>query len=644
MSNPHGSVPPKGVGRSRMKINAEEAVAANFWLAARTAREARFSSSRDTWRNEVEAMDAQLLAAKLRLNDFSPIYALPTEILARIFELLATLDPIRALRRRWGWACITHVSRRFRAVAIGHASLWSRLSVDGQTPWNLFLPRARGTLLSVHGEIQTDQQSQLYAALTLQNIERMQAIEVSNVIPEAYEWHGILRSVAPKLQTLSLGLDMDDDPSDWSDSDEAERAENVPQHMRPQFLTKNAPNLTSLSLAGIRMCWKLNAPIALRSLSLHGSVRRNPPHLVFSSVLGCLRNMPLLQHLALKNILPPSTRRDVDARVSMPHLRSLSSAEPDGRCLGLWASLDVPSTCSIRIGAAELDSVGATTWKELLLEQLAKRQKNPYRHVRFEDPATGAQWMDDHEVIQFTVSSVVLDESTIAGLRYSDEPHDTDDDATLTFAFLFSGPAQPFRDLSGVASPTDFHHGRLHLKGAFSMECVTTLLTRVTTLESVEICGWYDSRRSSTVFQEFVQVYYCALLDKHPSTGYALPSVRSLSLRNVHLRQRFIDDRGRGSNDRLCDTLCEMLRRRYFADIAIRTVKISGTVVDDSWIQPWENYVDEVHCDETCFEYGDPNNESSDETSETESLSRLLSEDDSEQWGEDEDEEDDDEE
>ena len=60
------------------------------------ASEVAIAHLRGTWEAEIKAISTQLSRAKSRLNSLCPIYKLPTELLAYIFEILTAVRPVLA--------------------------------------------------------------------------------------------------------------------------------------------------------------------------------------------------------------------------------------------------------------------------------------------------------------------------------------------------------------------------------------------------------------------------------------------------------------------------------------------------------------------------------------------------------------------
>ncbi|KZV68088.1 hypothetical protein PENSPDRAFT_754409 [Peniophora sp. CONT] len=572
--------------------------ASEFWTAAREMRESRSASSRDVWESEVTAIAAQLVAAKARLNAFCPIYALPDEVLAHIFGFLSALYPVRAISRQWGWLCVTHVSRRFRVASIDHAVLWSKLSIDGETPWRIFLPRSQHALLDIHGdaEMTTNYRSAVYAVQTLQNIERVRALDIRRLDSGGWgadTWQPILNSVASELRVLRVTVN-EVFSDDWTDGSEEIRGHQW-SAIDLRSLNRNAPKLSELNLTGLPILWRMDAQMMLSSLSITHRADIELAQYHFSDLMRSLQNMPMLQELCLRRVIPPSTDDSVNMRVNLPHLQLLFSAEPDGRCHTLWSSLEIPPDCTIQIEAGLLDIEGATRWKALLLDQLVKPRCPVYRRVRFGNPRGDRS---EDEGIYLSVHPELGSEHTDSS---STKAH-----PMLSFVLSFVGIPESFCELFGISYvespqiPVDYEERFL------LMRCLIRLLKQFTALEEIEFCALSDDYFWDEGDHKLERMFCACFVDElsPPFKSTAadldaaqfLPNIHTLSLRNAHLRCTSFY----WPEDRLHDVLGEALSRRKVAGMPIHTVRLYQTKVNPTWLLQWQLCVSELYCDPTC--------------------------------------------
>jgi len=118
------------------------------------------------WDDEITALNSIVASAQMRRNALAPWASLPAEILSRVFEGMAIEDSLgnmnsSRLRNQAGlpfltteWLVVTRVCRRWREVAIGHATLWSNLSNKHGMPWETYLQRAGTCSLSIEAFFQ----------------------------------------------------------------------------------------------------------------------------------------------------------------------------------------------------------------------------------------------------------------------------------------------------------------------------------------------------------------------------------------------------------------------------------------------------------------------------------------------------------
>ncbi|KZV68086.1 hypothetical protein PENSPDRAFT_736148 [Peniophora sp. CONT] len=582
----------------------------NYWARAYESRTSRIPDEklasdaaamhlRRTWEVEVEAMSIQLSAAKSRLNAFCSVYKLPSELLGYIFEFLAAVSPVGGRGRRWGWVNVTHVNRRFRDVALASASLWSSLSIDGDTPWNIFLPRSRQAPLTIYGD--ATKATTPYFPHLLRNVERIQAIyvdEITSLPSPDHSWLSITRETVPELRSLTLEMsqvDMDSGKFDCT--------------LDQQFLLQGSPKLQHLELAGIRIPWTLPSPLNLLSLSLTSWNLFDKWDYSVQDVFRFLQDsVPALQYLRLWEAIPSVRIEIPQTPITLPSLRMfwLIDFHGDSRCIDLWASLSLPPTCSVYIETDSLDGMGEEEDEDQAIQDLVKlvkehlaRQGCPvYRYIcignsNADDPE------QDADIIRFSARSTesalghwMQHRQSLHGPRSTEDPmlsfelrsfHPGDTLCGLLELF----PSEPVRTLA-LTSWLPTRH--IPFKTLF-----TTLLRYFPFISTLEIRVTSNGLMDDDLGRDFCRYLLDGLA---PSTGGVLnldnacymPHLHTLVLHNFEFCGRM---RGR----RLYDNLSEAFRRRHASSIPARAIKIYNSDVKDSWFEPWLSYVDEVWCD-----------------------------------------------
>ncbi|VDB84512.1 unnamed protein product [Peniophora sp. CBMAI 1063] len=599
-----------------MSLNAQEPNAAVFWRATRKVRYPLYGISRDAWAREVAAMAEELAYAKAQLNTFAPIDTLPNEILTCVFELLVPLDPIKAMQRYWGWVSVTHVCRRFRAVAHSHATLWSELTVNGDTPWHLFLPRSQQAYLTIRGRAhpRLERLASHYVTLSLQNVARVRHLDITNtpfLSHAATLWLQIFSDGAPELHSLKLEL--------TSAIDEV--AESLAQRptVDPFFLTQGAPKLRELSLDGIHMFWKLEIPIMLRSLHLR-RWNTDDERPSFPDVLNCLSNLPLLQELVLWRVLPIVSEHGTKRRVDLPHLRFLSVDDRSEPCLALWAATQLSSQCSIRIMLQTIDYEVQTALCSLIKRHLEGSDCPVYQRLQVGDPE-GGQNTNLYIRLSLYAAIDVNDASDApsklvggGGGAYTvgSEPK-----LDFTFPFGFDGTSHtaPSHMILGSLTIDQIRTLCLTqgLPGAFEYDqlaiFVKGLLSRFSALETIEVRD--HGQTAGNPHRSLGQAFCLGFLQNHTLSSTTemgeaeqptpfLPHLRTLVLERVSLHCLSWNAQRRVEKPSF-KVLTEALQLRAEAHAPLDTIRVSRTPMPSGLREIWEGLVSHVEESEEDF-------------------------------------------
>ena len=92
-----------------------------------------------------EQAQPQVLAAKRRLNELTPVGKLPTEVLLIVFMYLSSTW--HTGDRTWFW--VTHVCHAWRATAIDFPALWAQIAAHSVEWTQMLLSRSQGAQLDV---------------------------------------------------------------------------------------------------------------------------------------------------------------------------------------------------------------------------------------------------------------------------------------------------------------------------------------------------------------------------------------------------------------------------------------------------------------------------------------------------------------
>lgn len=278
--------------------------------------------------------------------------------------------------------------------------------------------------------------SSSFVAPILAHFARVRAFTIKHgcTYPEdARKWLNVLDAPAPELRDLTLSFD-----TFMSSCLEPDK-----------FVYARAPKLRSLNLRGLQMQWNFTPPLLLRSIRLQYAYKaKYLPGPTFLQVLQCLQNLPLLEVCSIWRSLPASDGDITGIRVDLPQLRELTLVDIDQRCLALWASLNLPPACIIRVTlTGEVDDAKATLLSSCLRNHFMRKDCPTYRRVAL----VGGRENDEYVVAPD--NSIHLALHTTPGRRedvsrYYTGPYKTEDAAsTLRVSFPADHETELIRSL-----------------------------------------------------------------------------------------------------------------------------------------------------------------------------------------------------
>ncbi|VDB83283.1 unnamed protein product [Peniophora sp. CBMAI 1063] len=302
------------------------------------------------WMAEVASTAAEQAAPVINAKSDAPFNSgLPPEVLSRTFELLRD---DRELAGSLDWLTVSHVSRRWRAVALGHEYLWTSfgalalsrgllrvfLSRSGTAP----LAVSIGTLSGAKDHILR----QAYRQLLSSELHRIQSLvyedgEATWQLLPAEEVALLLHGPAPTLRVLSL-------PGSKRSKLLFKEANTL-----LEFLSKHARNIRQLDLRQFPpQCFPWRSPLAsMRSLvlSVDGSVDSGSSQ-TFDDVLNGLRAMPFLERLSISGFGASHASHGVARdHVHLPRLQVLRLTGNHDRYGYMWRCLRTHPLCAVRI-------------------------------------------------------------------------------------------------------------------------------------------------------------------------------------------------------------------------------------------------------------------------------------------------------
>ncbi|KZV70313.1 hypothetical protein PENSPDRAFT_651591 [Peniophora sp. CONT] len=262
-----------------------------------------------------------------------PIHRLPSELLGRIFHSTINTIQYRNLQAHSGHRyshSLSHVCRRWRALALSMGTLWTTLHTDMPgAVWSVYLDRSQGSLIEIVGPWPRSPEVHSRAEDLVANFHRLKELGLGlhdNDMPigplhdndMAIGALAYLRTAladnAPNLQNLSLG---------------AGSGIGIWDPFLVDFIVHRAPALRVLYLNNIYFPWGASLP-HLESLHLGMSTRggqsRNPDasH-TFDDVLRTLQSAPNLSNLVIIGdcvFTPPERSWTSETNINVP-LRKL---------------------------------------------------------------------------------------------------------------------------------------------------------------------------------------------------------------------------------------------------------------------------------------------------------------------------------
>ncbi|VDC02002.1 unnamed protein product [Peniophora sp. CBMAI 1063] len=325
-------------------------------LPSRNALEKSSVPGGAVWDVEIQALSRQLLKAKSRRNHaVAHIYALPPEILSRIFHLTrGPFYPQFYRREPCRWIRVTHICRHFRSIALADASLWSDLPMDARL-WDVFLSRSRAAPLNIGGNCDSLIPSpiQRYLSDITRNLSRIRSLDIYTEHPYIVETL-ISKFITGSPEIIGLKLTFVGSHIFFGPTSNEDTL--------LRFIS-SSPKIKEIKLSGLGTLYPWAAQAnTLTTLALDAGVGYRSPtsrqlmraiSSTFDEVLEGLRAMPSLETLTILHVLPtlPIDSRTIRHPVSLPHLHRLSLTSFDGCSAYLWQMLIYPSHCCTDIAS-----------------------------------------------------------------------------------------------------------------------------------------------------------------------------------------------------------------------------------------------------------------------------------------------------
>lgn len=205
-------------------------------------------------------------------NQCSTIYTLPNEILSEIFECLFHSSHHSAGDSLPYELCISHVSRRWRDIAIGSQILWTKLKIKDESPTDMissYINRSGGRSLDVAITLSMTSKEAIKVwpvSLQILPLARQLLLECQSWYTLRQILDDLLVLHAPYLQSLHIYTRAPEDSDEYT-----------PNPLR-QILINGASALSDLRLIGWTLPRCLPPLSAVTSLALHDTGRMTGWH------------------------------------------------------------------------------------------------------------------------------------------------------------------------------------------------------------------------------------------------------------------------------------------------------------------------------------------------------------------------------
>jgi hypothetical protein len=287
-------------------------------------------------RSPIRSLGESTHASKDRKDGPSPIYSLPTEIIAAIF-LLARSTRRPDIR-------LAHVCRRWREIAVNHPLLWSRLDLTRVTPAGAMEILARTRMAPLYldttvPEPRWDNARFVAFQKALQtHVSHICHLRISALPHYLSRTLEALISPAPTLELLSLS-------TVWSPSTKGSHA-SIPDRL----FDATTPKLSCLSLYNCNISWKSPLLKGLKSLIIKLTVSARPS---LTDWLDALGEMPQLKRLILHSASPSAPRFPfhVERTITLPSLAHFDISASEQDCGFALAHLVLPALTSLCVTA-----------------------------------------------------------------------------------------------------------------------------------------------------------------------------------------------------------------------------------------------------------------------------------------------------
>ena len=527
-------------------------------------------------------------------NALAPISSLPPELLARVFDFYALVEPPWSGVQKLGWIGVTHVCQRWRQVALNDASLWARVVGILPSPaWmSEALVRARDTPLvfDIVGTPSPGVLSKIPLHMSHTSKLRLHrlAIHDSQAVRE------ICALEAPVLEHFELGTS-DATPVTFN------------QLAAGSTLFKgHSPKLRRFITSQIAIPWSLIPRGQLTQLRIIFSRGTSTPGISSlndsNRLFDLLINSPELENLSLEFCLPSVLSQVSHGEpIHLPHLSRLSLGGSTCRVANLLKRLKLPPSATLHLYCISEDP--STYPDHLILPLISAHFHNP---APMEFKSFGVT-INCREHLIGMAASISPNESTIYHPWVPGDYRDSGPELTLSFyqpsRFSHISPRNIFGQLCSMLAisnlqslsisscddlrDTDWYELFQHCNKITTIQAkwfgAIDLLRSLTPPKSANMIGRHDDRATQT------QV--TSAIGAGAASTSPFPKLTSLLLEALDF------DEIVSASGNLYDVFADTLRRRKENNTPLKALYIDHCVISAKQVNSLQKLVREVRWD-----------------------------------------------
>ncbi|TFY80932.1 hypothetical protein EWM64_g3078, partial [Hericium alpestre] len=304
------------------------------------------ADARRTLDDELRAMHLAMCSLRSCRNTLAPISRLPAEVLARVFQFYADVDPPGSHNDcpgQWmGWVHVMHVCRHWRNTGLTNSALWTNINLTLGLRW-----AEQAMHLSKVAPLSIDSWSlgpEKCGEVIAKHLSHTRRLDLSLTAEDLEKTMATLTPPAPILESIKFS------------------SSNGLASLPNEVVDKHWNRLRHVLLTDVRMPW--TSPIFCDLTHLHiewpflssysddaAAVLRGrwDDMALYDNFFGALERMPALEMLFLDRCLPLQLDGHRSGHsISLPHLKTLSLRDTSFRCGGIIKHLLIPPSCRLK--------------------------------------------------------------------------------------------------------------------------------------------------------------------------------------------------------------------------------------------------------------------------------------------------------